>query len=88
MGAFLVKNCKDCSEIDSLKDDINKKIYDITKSMLFKVVYLADKKICKDTLKSLIYYKSILEKMSYNSATFESIATRKQIISHIKKLLY
>lgn len=88
MGNFLVKQCKDCSELESLQDDIGKKIYELTQKLYFKVVYLADRKVCKETLKDLIYYKSILEKMNYNSATFECVATRKEIISHIKKLLY
>lgn len=88
MGAFLVKNCKDCSELDSLSTEIGKKIYEMTQKAYFKIVYLADREVCKQTLKDLIYYRDILEKMKYNSATFECVATRKQIISHIKKLLY
>lgn len=88
MGTFLVKNCKDCDELKSLSGDISKKIYELTRDHYYKIVYLADRNVCRETLKSLIYYKDILEKMNYNSATFESVATRKQIISHIKKLLY
>jgi hypothetical protein len=88
MASYIVKNCKDCKEIDSLQEEVSKSIYELTKKLYFKVVYLADKNVCKEKLKNLIYYKDILNRMSYNSSAFECVATRKEIISHVKKLLY
>jgi hypothetical protein len=88
MGSYIVKNCKDCNEIEGLQKDISFAIYDLTQKLYFKVTYLADKAVCKQKLKDLIYYKDIINRMSFNSATFECAATRKEIISHVKKLLY
>lgn len=68
---------------------MEKKIYEQTKYMYFSSAYMSDAvKVCKSNLKMLILYRDILDRMQYDSGIYEDTATRKEIISQIKKLLY
>lgn len=87
MQSYLVKECKDCNEIKQLVSSIDKKIKELTRSLLYNKKYLIDRKIDKRQLTDLIYYRDIAENLFWDSSFYNPDFTRQQIISKIKTLI-
>lgn len=62
-----LSNCNDCSNINKLIEDINCKIFDISKDSYSNIVYGFGKPIPFTTMYDLLNYRRILEYKAINS---------------------
>jgi hypothetical protein len=84
MESYILKICTDCEEIEYLMLRIDAKISKLVTAIYNNRVYLTDRSVNRRLLQDLLYYRDIVEHLTYNSTYFEPEFTKTQIISQVK----
>lgn len=81
-----LNNCIDCTTIEVLLNNIDRKIFKISNDMYNNLVFMLNKDISKDIIVDLLHYKRILTYRYYNSE-YANAYTLEMITSKVKRLI-
>lgn len=87
MLSLKLTNCSECTSIPSLMQDIDCKLFELSKNLYNNTVFSLNKKINEDAILDLLNYKRIL-RFKFCNSEYASRYSVEQIASKIKLLKF